>query len=186
MYFAPLLAHLPLLASNPSIPCFHLCLYKCQRGSVPTFRVRLRTMFLLTPVLVAVVCILVVWVFKNADRGLEREKGAAGDRPWVDEDLKDSTDLLQVEEGNNPLQHQGFTLCVACKLMPGLQKASHAVRPHSCCESRTGCHKDGSSLRSLGGTSPCSVQSHGGLGLSQLRSSSGEHSLSLEWGGGIV
>ncbi|XP_006978160.1 iodotyrosine deiodinase 1 [Peromyscus maniculatus bairdii] len=55
-------------------------------------------MFLLTPVLVAVVCILVVWVFKNADRGLEREKGAAGDRPWVDEDLKDSTDLLQVEE----------------------------------------------------------------------------------------
>lgn len=65
-------------------------------------------MFLLTPVLVAIVCILVVWVFKNADRSLEKKKEEAQARPWVDEDLKDSTEDLQVEEGNNPL------LCRAC------------------------------------------------------------------------
>ncbi|XP_021077437.1 iodotyrosine deiodinase 1 [Mus pahari] len=55
-------------------------------------------MFLLTPVLVAVVCILVVWVFKNADRSLEKKKEEAQAQPWVDEDLKDSTEDLQVEE----------------------------------------------------------------------------------------
>uniref|UniRef100_A0A8C6IEI8 Iodotyrosine deiodinase 1 n=1 Tax=Mus spicilegus TaxID=10103 RepID=A0A8C6IEI8_MUSSI len=55
-------------------------------------------MFLLTPVLVAVVCILVVWVFKNADRNLEKKKEEAQVQPWVDEDLKDSTEDLQVEE----------------------------------------------------------------------------------------
>ncbi|KAH0509445.1 Iodotyrosine deiodinase 1 [Microtus ochrogaster] len=54
-------------------------------------------MFLLTPVLVAVVCILIVWVFKNADRSPESKKEEAQARPWADEDLKDSTDLLQVE-----------------------------------------------------------------------------------------
>lgn len=69
-----------------------------------TFRVSLQTMFLLTPVLVAVVCILIVWVFKNVDRSLERKKEETQARPWADEDLKDSTELLQVEEGNNPLQ----------------------------------------------------------------------------------
>lgn len=69
-----------------------------------TFRVRLQTMFLLTPVLVAVVCILIVWVFKNADRNLESKKQDAQACPWADEDLKDSRELLQVEEGNNPLQ----------------------------------------------------------------------------------
>lgn len=60
-------------------------------------------MFSLTPVLIAVVCVLIVWIFKNADRSVERRKGEvrAGSeaRPWVDEDLKDSTDLQQVEEG---------------------------------------------------------------------------------------
>ncbi|XP_049991731.1 iodotyrosine deiodinase 1 isoform X1 [Alexandromys fortis] len=55
-------------------------------------------MFLLTPVLVAVVCILIVWVFKNADRSPESKKEEAQARPWADEDLKDSTDLLQEEE----------------------------------------------------------------------------------------
>ncbi|NP_999581.1 iodotyrosine deiodinase 1 precursor [Sus scrofa] len=59
-------------------------------------------MFLLTPVLVAVVCILMVWIFKNADgatkRREEEPRARAEARPWVDEDLKDSTDVLQVEE----------------------------------------------------------------------------------------
>lgn len=77
-----------------------------------TFRVRLQTMFLLTPVLVAVVCILIVWVFKNADRSPESKKEEAQARPWADEDLKDGTDLLQEEEGNNPLQ-DGASPCVS-------------------------------------------------------------------------
>ncbi|XP_036270843.1 iodotyrosine deiodinase 1 isoform X1 [Pipistrellus kuhlii] len=59
-------------------------------------------MFSLTPVLIAVVCVLIVWIFKNADRSMERRKAEARAgsqaRPWVDEDLKDSTDLQQVEE----------------------------------------------------------------------------------------
>lgn len=63
------------------------------------------TMFFLTPVLVAVVCILVVWIFKNADGSIERRKGEtrarADARPWVDEDLKDDTDLHPGEEGKD-------------------------------------------------------------------------------------
>lgn len=60
-------------------------------------------MFFLTPILVAILCILVVWIFKNADRHMEKKKGEpraiAKARPWVDEDLKDSSDLHQAEEG---------------------------------------------------------------------------------------
>uniref|UniRef100_A0A8C9AFR5 Iodotyrosine deiodinase 1 n=1 Tax=Prolemur simus TaxID=1328070 RepID=A0A8C9AFR5_PROSS len=59
-------------------------------------------MFFLTPVLVAVLCILVVWIFKNADRNIQRKKGEPGartkSRAWVDEDLRDSTYLHQAEE----------------------------------------------------------------------------------------
>ncbi|KFO19581.1 iodotyrosine deiodinase 1 isoform X1 [Fukomys damarensis] len=55
-------------------------------------------MFFLTPVLVAVVCILIVWIFKAADRSPEKKKGELQAWPWVDEDLKDSTDLHQAEE----------------------------------------------------------------------------------------
>ncbi|XP_045699403.1 iodotyrosine deiodinase 1 [Phyllostomus hastatus] len=59
-------------------------------------------MFAPTPVLVAVVCILIVWIYKNADRSVERRNGElkarSKPRPWVDEDLKDSTELHQVEE----------------------------------------------------------------------------------------
>ncbi|KAF6114293.1 iodotyrosine deiodinase [Phyllostomus discolor] len=59
-------------------------------------------MFSLTPVLVAVVCILIVWIYKSADGSVERRTGElkarSEPRPWVDEDLKDSTDLHQVEE----------------------------------------------------------------------------------------
>ncbi|XP_049621377.1 iodotyrosine deiodinase 1 [Suncus etruscus] len=59
-------------------------------------------MFFLTPVLVAVVCILIVWIFKNANGSKEKMKeesrARTEARPWVDEDLKDSTDLHQAEE----------------------------------------------------------------------------------------
>ncbi|XP_054349028.1 iodotyrosine deiodinase 1 isoform X1 [Pongo pygmaeus] len=59
-------------------------------------------MYFLTPILVAILCILVVWIFKNADRSMEKKKGEARTRaearPWVDEDLKDSSDLHQAEE----------------------------------------------------------------------------------------
>nr|XP_005552182.2 iodotyrosine deiodinase 1 isoform X1 [Macaca fascicularis] len=59
-------------------------------------------MFFVTPILVAILCILVVWIFKNADRHMEKKKGEpraiAKARPWVDEDLKDSSDLHQAEE----------------------------------------------------------------------------------------
>nr|XP_011751898.1 iodotyrosine deiodinase 1 isoform X1 [Macaca nemestrina] len=59
-------------------------------------------MFFVTPILVAILCILVVWIFKNADRHMEKKKGEpraiAEARPWVDEDLKDSSDLYQAEE----------------------------------------------------------------------------------------
>ncbi|KAG8510709.1 Iodotyrosine deiodinase 1 [Galemys pyrenaicus] len=59
-------------------------------------------MYLLTPVLVAVVCILIVWMFRNADGSLEKRKelarSSAEARPWVDEDLTDGTDLQRAEE----------------------------------------------------------------------------------------
>ncbi|XP_062954127.1 iodotyrosine deiodinase 1 isoform X2 [Cynocephalus volans] len=59
-------------------------------------------MLILTPVLVAVVCIWIVWIFKNADRSMERKsrepRARADAHPWVDGDLKDSTDLHQTEE----------------------------------------------------------------------------------------
>ncbi|XP_004673989.1 PREDICTED: iodotyrosine dehalogenase 1 [Condylura cristata] len=59
-------------------------------------------MFSLTPVLVAVVCILIVWIFRNADGNIEKRKELARSRaevrPWVDEDLTDSSDLQQAEE----------------------------------------------------------------------------------------
>ncbi|XP_025150156.3 iodotyrosine deiodinase 1 isoform X1 [Bubalus bubalis] len=62
-------------------------------------------MLLLTPVLVAVICILMVWIFKNADGSTERRKGEPGAEahPWVDEDLKDSTDVHQ-EEAAPPIE----------------------------------------------------------------------------------
>lgn len=80
---------------------FRLGLFKYRVGSVGT----VQTMFFLTPLLVAVVCILIAWIFKNADGNMERRKGEtrgrAQARPWVDEDLKDSSDLHPVEEGKD-------------------------------------------------------------------------------------
>ncbi|XP_022376674.1 iodotyrosine deiodinase 1 isoform X1 [Enhydra lutris kenyoni] len=59
-------------------------------------------MLFLTPLLVSVVCILIAWIFKNVDGNMERRKretrARAQARPWVEEDLKDSSDLHAVEE----------------------------------------------------------------------------------------
>lgn len=50
---------------------------------------------------------MIVWIFKNADGSKEKRKeesrARAEARPWVDEDLKDSTDLHQAEEGKDRL-----------------------------------------------------------------------------------
>lgn len=66
------------------------------------------SMFALTPVLVAIVCTLIVWLYKNAETGIKRRKGELKARteshPWVDEDLRDSTDLHQVEEDTDEWQ----------------------------------------------------------------------------------
>ena len=81
-----------------------MCL-KTGVGSVHACDIRLQSMYFLTPILVAILCILVVWIFKNADRSMEKKKGEprtrAEARPWVDEDLKDSSDLHQAEEGKD-------------------------------------------------------------------------------------
>lgn len=59
-------------------------------------------MLWLTPVLIAVVCILVVWIFKSTGKSDEKKIGEPRvrkvSRPWVDEDLRDCTDLHQLEE----------------------------------------------------------------------------------------
>uniref|UniRef100_A0A8C5LI16 Iodotyrosine deiodinase 1 n=1 Tax=Jaculus jaculus TaxID=51337 RepID=A0A8C5LI16_JACJA len=57
-------------------------------------------MVLLTPVLVAVVCILLVWVFKNAQRSLERKEEGPAARPWVDGDLQGDPELLRRGEAD--------------------------------------------------------------------------------------
>lgn len=73
-------------------------------GCTP-FRVLLLTMFSLIPVLVAIVCILIVWIFKNVARSIKRRKEEprvqAKPRPCVHENLKDNTGLYQVEEGKD-------------------------------------------------------------------------------------
>lgn len=134
-------------------------------------------MFLLTPVLVAVVCILVVWVFKNADRSLEKKKaGGAQAQPWVDEDLKDSTEHLQAEEGNEPPAAPRALPCTClrwCELMPpGIRRSGCTGNHHSCCENRTGDGKDGH-LRSLASSNL--LLSHARLDLLQPRSSASRH-----------
>nr|XP_003404346.1 iodotyrosine deiodinase 1 isoform X1 [Loxodonta africana] len=71
-------------------------------------------MLLLTPVLVALVCILIVWIFKNTDRSIKKRKvesqARAETRPWMDEDLRDSSDLYQVEEDGDEWQESEETI----------------------------------------------------------------------------
>nr|XP_051710203.1 iodotyrosine deiodinase 1 isoform X2 [Oryctolagus cuniculus] len=52
-------------------------------------------MFFLSPGLVAVICAFILWIF---DRKRRETQARAEARPRVEEDLKDSTDLQQVEE----------------------------------------------------------------------------------------
>lgn len=86
-------------------------------------------MFALTPVLVVIVCTLIVWIYKNADRSIERRKGEQRARPeshpWVDEDLTDSTDLHQVEEGKDP---GTFCISVMCAWMVGAEEGKEHCR----------------------------------------------------------
>lgn len=101
-------------------------------GSECAARVCLLSMFALTPVLVAVVCTLIVWIYKNADRGVERRKGElkarSEPRPWVDEDLRDSTDLHQVEEGKDT---GALCISVTCAWTAGPVGSKKHCRPVS-------------------------------------------------------
>ncbi|XP_073483886.1 iodotyrosine deiodinase 1 isoform X2 [Aquarana catesbeiana] len=60
----------------------------------------------LSPVFIAVICLLIVFILQNK-RGNEKvEKGKEKinkeSRPWVDEDLQDSTELPAEEDGTSP------------------------------------------------------------------------------------
>lgn len=90
----------PLCSSTPSIPCSCLCWNASVWGGVPLDKDQtLFQLFSLTPVLVAIVCILIVWLFKAADRSPEKKKEEPQIQPWMNEDLKDSPDIHQMEEG---------------------------------------------------------------------------------------
>lgn len=65
----------------------------------------------LTPVFIAIICVLIGVILKKTKR--EKEKGNTRSkpipRPWVDEDLRDGTDHHLVEEGKrNLLQMSNF------------------------------------------------------------------------------
>ena len=51
----------------------------------------------LTPVLVAVLCVVIVFMFvkSNDSRDKTQEKPKADFRPWVDQDLQDNTELVE-------------------------------------------------------------------------------------------
>ncbi|KPP75043.1 iodotyrosine dehalogenase 1-like [Scleropages formosus] len=56
----------------------------------------------LTPVFVAVLCVVVLYLFKNFSRsegkGKTDAKSSVAARPWVDEDLQDNTEISPVED----------------------------------------------------------------------------------------
>ncbi|XP_028905880.1 iodotyrosine deiodinase 1 [Ornithorhynchus anatinus] len=54
--------------------------------------------FSLTSVLIAVICAFIGWMLKSSKKTNQEPKVKSESRPWVDEDLKDSTDLHQEEE----------------------------------------------------------------------------------------
>ncbi|XP_053238134.1 iodotyrosine deiodinase 1 [Podarcis raffonei] len=62
----------------------------------------------LTPVFVAIICVLIVIILKGSRKSSKKEQGKASQktesRPWVDEDLKDSTDLPVDEEDDGEWQ----------------------------------------------------------------------------------
>lgn len=71
----------------------------------PPFRVLLSAMFFLIPVLGAIVCILIVPIFRNVAGRIKRRKkepkAQAEARPCVHAHLEDSTGLHQEEEGKD-------------------------------------------------------------------------------------
>ncbi|XP_032999876.1 iodotyrosine deiodinase 1 [Lacerta agilis] len=62
----------------------------------------------LTPVFVAIICVLIVIILKGSRKSSRKEQSNAShkteSRPWVDEDLKDSTDLPVEEEDDGEWQ----------------------------------------------------------------------------------
>ncbi|XP_028579490.2 iodotyrosine deiodinase 1 [Podarcis muralis] len=65
----------------------------------------------LTPVFVAIICVLIVIILKGSRKSSKKEQSKASQktksRPWVDEDLKDSTDL-PVDEEDDGGEWQGL------------------------------------------------------------------------------
>ncbi|CAI5770276.1 iodotyrosine deiodinase 1 [Podarcis lilfordi] len=65
----------------------------------------------LTPVFVAIICVLIVIILKGSRKSSKKEHSKAcqktESRPWVDEDLKDSTDL-PVDEEDDGGEWQGL------------------------------------------------------------------------------
>ncbi|XP_066467391.1 iodotyrosine deiodinase 1 [Tiliqua scincoides] len=65
----------------------------------------------LTPVFIAIICVLIGLLLKSSKRNTKQEESKthkkAASRPWVDEDLKDSTEL-HVEEDDDGGEWQGL------------------------------------------------------------------------------
>lgn len=56
----------------------------------------------LTPVFVAVLCVIIGFLFKNSQRRESKSKqkrSGETDRPWVDEDLQDDTEISRKHNG---------------------------------------------------------------------------------------
>ncbi|XP_053879182.1 iodotyrosine deiodinase 1 isoform X3 [Malaclemys terrapin pileata] len=60
----------------------------------------------LTPVFIAIICVLIGIILKSnrksSKKGKSETKNKSESRPWVDDDLRDSTDLHVEEEGTSP------------------------------------------------------------------------------------
>ncbi|XP_038622853.1 iodotyrosine deiodinase 1 [Tachyglossus aculeatus] len=66
--------------------------------------------FSLTSVLLTVICVLIGWMLKSSKKSNQEPKVKSESHPWVDEDLKDSTDLHQEEEDSDEWQESDDNL----------------------------------------------------------------------------
>lgn len=93
--------------STPSM-CATLHILKREALFCVTFCTSLTAMAFssLTPVFVAIICVLIGLLLKSSKRNTKKEESKtckkAVARPWVDEDLKDSTELHAEEDGREP------------------------------------------------------------------------------------
>ncbi|XP_053148350.1 iodotyrosine deiodinase 1 [Hemicordylus capensis] len=67
----------------------------------------------LTPIFIAIICVLIGIILKGSKKSNKREESKTNSkktesRPWVDEDLKDSTDLHVEEEDDDGGEWQGL------------------------------------------------------------------------------